>query len=260
MTISAPPSGGYDCVSAEYYDTTAHPTCANLREASLKLLNAHSGDLRRYKVVAEIGSGRSLLAERELVDASRLLLFDSSPGMLNYSRPWSYCGAQLVVADAEHLPLATASIPAFVAVLGDPYNTPGFWREICRALMPGGLSLFTTPSHDWASGFRKLGDTVLAQFDSANGRTHFLPSWIYSSNDQVGLMQSAGLRVDRVADLRLSAIQGSPISAKLRSRKTTDPVIATLYAAHRISVAGECLGGAWNQREPSRAALRDALR
>ena len=148
----------YEDLASEYYDETRHPTCANFRWASKSILDKH---LRVAEMtgalICEVGAGRSLLAEllaTRLKTLRRLILLDSSPGMLDHSSRWRDVGAQLRVGDATEPDLATASIGFLFASLADPYNGPRFWSESARILKRGATLLFTTPSFEWARSYR----------------------------------------------------------------------------------------------------------
>src|SRR5438132_3045781 len=100
----------YEEIASEYYDRTRHPTCANFREASARILRVW---LRRLSVergqVCEVGAGDSLLAEL-LLEAGKeprgVIISDPSPSMLEFSKKWVNRGAELSLNRAEMLPVA----------------------------------------------------------------------------------------------------------------------------------------------------------
>ena len=178
-----PSPSSYQDVAAEYYDVHRHPTCANFRQASARLLipwlDRHCTlDAR----IAEVGAGMSLvleyLANHPRV-VSRILISDGSWTMLSYSRTLPTSHANLVVAAADRLPLRDSNLTVLVASLGDPFNTGEFWREVRRILEPGGVVLFTTPSYEWSSAFRRGTDANSAEF-AARGRPLRLDSFDHS--------------------------------------------------------------------------------
>jgi len=157
--------GSYSDVATEYYDTTRHPTCANFREASTAILRKWlTNFLQPENIVVETGAGSSIVSEiiDEFGTQVFLALCDKSPAMLNQSANRS---ANIrIIADVEKLPIRQASADLIVASLGDPYNTPLFWRECRRILRPDGQVFFTTPSFEWAHTFR--GETGVRQMEA----------------------------------------------------------------------------------------------
>lgn len=228
--------GTYEDLAPEYYDSICHPTCANFREASADYLRqripfAYS---KAWKV-CEVGPGRSLVAEL-LVESglavNGLALVDSSSSMLKYSEKWVHSGAELVIGDAFMLPLASDSFDLLVSSLGDGYNDRRFWREVHRVLRPGGISLFTTPSYDWAASFRDANDLrrmTLAEFALRDGRTLWVPSWIYSRDDQVKLIQQNELAVSEVDEIPMSVLEHKQLSQKLLPERGRSASIVTGY-------------------------------
>lgn len=226
----------YDVIAEEYYDSTRHPTCANFREASdylirkwMKQFHIESGWL------CEVGPGKSLLAE--LLDAqsaslNRLILVDSSPFMLAYSKHWATKGAHLLLGDALKLPVASESIELLVSSLGDPYNEYNerkFWNEVHRVLRPGGFSFFTTPSYEWASEFRGESDMMQAEFELADGRRVWVPSWIYPEDKQLKIIMDSGLLVKKVSNVPRSALKSKLISPKILIGKRDMSVVTGYF-------------------------------
>lgn len=227
----------YEDVAPEYYDPKRHPTCANFREASALLIGRWLREFApRAGVFCEVGAGRSLLAELTAdlsLGEARLVLTDSSPSMLSYSRRWAGPNASLVVADSARLPFAAGSFDLLVSSLGDPYNDLSFWREARRTLRPGGAVFFTTPSHDWATAFRGRDRDGSAEFELSNGESVYVPSKIYPRSAQIELIESAGLlaRAGRHAEVLLSDIKSSALSPKLLADRGADASIVEGYLA-----------------------------
>ncbi len=150
--------GSYADLASEYYDARRHPTCANFREASAVFLAEELAAFNpRGGLVAEIGAGRSLVAEimaGAALARSRLVLIDASHEMLAHSVKWLSAGALGTVADARQLPIGRHSVELGVVPLGDAFNNCAFWSEVARVLRPGGLCLFTVPAFAWAQEFR----------------------------------------------------------------------------------------------------------
>lgn len=229
----------YEMLATEYYDSTRHPTCANFRQASysilkkwLQLLLSQNGD------VCEVGSGRSIIAELmsqhgHIID--NLFLVDSSPSMLAYSNHGSIHGAKLILGNAEALPIPSDSIAAVVSSLGDPYNSPHFWRETSRILKRGGLALFTTPSYDWAVAYRgESRDTFTsAEFQLADGRLVQVLSLIYSIDEQIRLVESSGLSVEEVSQVPVSVLDMEQLSPKLKTVREFKSSVVTGYIVRK---------------------------
>lgn len=212
----------YEDIAQEYYDSIRHPTCANFYEASVYLLNLWLKHLHvNNGWLCEVGSGKSLLAEKlnkQNMALDHLILVDSSPSMLKYSNQWASKGTQLILGDAVKLPFASGSLALLVSSLGDPYNEYNecsFWEEVYRVLRPGGISLFTTPSFDWASEYRDEDYMMQAEFKLLNGRKVWVPSWIYPKDRQLKIFRDSGLLVKEVSQVSRSALMSEPISPKL---------------------------------------------
>ncbi len=216
----------YDQLAAEYYDERRHPTCANFREASLRLIERMLS-VDTVLRCCEVGAGKSIVAEVAVArngNADGLLITDASRAMLEYSRRWETHGATLMVARACGLPVPDHSLHLLVASLGDPYDDANFWREAARVLAPAGLCLLTTPSWEWAEHFR-IGDYPKhgAQFQLADGQTVAVPSLLRHPDDEREMILEQGLTVLAEAEVSLKTL-GSPVSEKLQSLGPDDPV------------------------------------
>ncbi len=232
--------GTYEDVASEYYDAHRHPTCANFREASCSLLDQW---LRTFSFgsgwVCEVGAGKSLLAELLAArgrSLSRVVLIDSSPGMLAYSKRWCALGASLALATVEMLPLVSESVELLVASVGDPYNEVAFWKEVRRVLQPRGVSLFTTPSYEWASAFRIAAANGLrkADFELSDGRCIQVPSLIYPEVVQIELFEQSRLVVSEIAQVPRAALRSTRVSPKLLvSQDANAPVISGYVVTKR---------------------------
>lgn len=225
--------GTYQDLAAEYYDPHRHPTCANFRQASSRLVEAWLHTLPISEGwLCEIGSGMSILAELlSTRDAllPRLLLVDSAPSMLQYSKRWSMSGAHLLLGSAFALPIASGSTQLLVSSLGDPYNATPFWKEACRILRPGGFFVFTTPSHDWASTFRAGKEIEVAEFELSEGRRVRVPSWIYSRDEQAGMFEQHGLVPKQLAEVPIAELQSERLSPKLLHLPGANASVVTGY-------------------------------
>jgi ubiquinone/menaquinone biosynthesis C-methylase UbiE len=226
----------FDEIAAEYYDSNRHPTCANFRFASSLLLSRWLDDYRG-EPLCEVGCGKSVVAEilsqqdRPLTD---ILLTDDSAAMLDYSRVWTACGAQLKVAGADTIPVESRSLRYLISCLGDPYNNRSFWKEAVRVLRAGGQVFFTTPANDWASAFRQANDRYEAEFELADGRYIPIPSYIYSESDQIQLIEETGLRVVAVATIVIKDLAGQRLSTKLLENRGPEAGVVAGFAARRL--------------------------
>ncbi|MFL5266595.1 MAG: class I SAM-dependent methyltransferase [Stellaceae bacterium] len=228
-------SSSYDDIASEYYDHRRHPTCRNFTEASQGFV----GRLLPHQlsgICVDIGAGRSilckLLSSRDL-KLHNCILLDSSRPMLAYSAEYVSRGARLIVADATAIPLRHGSCTLIVASLGDPYNTIAFWGEVARCLAPAGTCIFTTPSYEWTKDFRQLSPKErdrFAYFELRDGRSLYLPSWVYSVEDQIKLIESTGLCVD-YSETIPGASLSAPISPKLR---TASGLVASPIVGFRV--------------------------
>jgi len=228
-------TGTYTDLASEYYDPRRHPTCANFREASQLVLMPWLCDLTNYRVdVLETGAGASIVCEW-LADTQRtigrLVVTDVSQEMLRYSRRSAIC-PDLIVCDAQRLPLISSGFDLVVASLADPYNSVPFWSEVARVLRPGGHVLFTTPSFEWALQFRS--GSHKAEFILSNGRAVTVPSYIQSNDAQRRMIEGC-----KMAVLEIGVIQDSELHRTSRSPKLRTGPIVTGYRCRRLSNGDE---------------------
>ena len=212
-------SGTYADLASEYYDPKRHPTCANFGEASRLLMVPWLRDLAKDGVyVLETGAGASIVSEW-LAEESRAIasfvVTDASQEMLRYSSG-SGIYSEMVVCDAQRLPLASSSFDLVFASLGDPYNTLPFWREAARVLRPAGHLLFTSPSFEWALQFRNGCNT--AEFVVSNGRAIAVPSYVESDDAQQRMIEACGLTLVEIRAVKDTELRSTrtPRSPKLR--------------------------------------------
>jgi ubiquinone/menaquinone biosynthesis C-methylase UbiE len=228
----------YQDIAAEYYDPERHPTCANFREASSLLLDKWLRTAKPDGVFCEVGAGDSLLAELlrgSGISARELIITDSSPAMLSYSKRWSSTGTYLVLSDAIRLPFPDHKLDLLVSSLGDPYNLTEFWDEVCRVLRPSGVALYTTPAYAWAKAFRTKsnGDLKSAQFDLLDGGSVDLPSWIYPVQEQVEIIEKSGLEVVEKSSVSIFEIGSNHLSPKLMIERGSDAEVVEGYLITR---------------------------
>lgn len=238
----------YDRLAPEYYDAGRHPTCANFRAASVKLLKPWLTSVAsRAGLICEVGAGQSIAAEllhSQGYSLESLVITDGSARMLDHSASWESCGSRLTTASAEALPFASDSVSAIVSSLGDPYNGAAFWTECARVLRPGGLAMFTTPAYGWAHSFRAELERDQASFDLVDGTRVSVPSYIFAVSEQVRLLHEAGFLVERICELPLDALSGSVISPKLVTTPATSTSVVTGYLARKVEGTGDAVQSA----------------
>lgn len=235
-----PIASDYGPVGDEYYDVVKHPTCAAFGSASAQLLAQYMSwpkTTPRLKI-CDVGAGRSIVAALlgdQLESVGQLFLVDESPEMLAWSNGLHTKNIIRKIAAASTIDQFGVKFDMIVASLGDPYNTNEFWRSVANALTPRGVCLFTTPSFEWASTFRRVESEEadnLALFELRNGDKHFVPSIILSEENQHKMVRVAGLTVTRSDRLSLEDTLKRP--PKLAHLDASVPV-ATLYCVQHIS-------------------------
>jgi ubiquinone/menaquinone biosynthesis C-methylase UbiE len=236
------PRDAFAILSAEYYDASKHPTCANFREASGQILRAWLNWLvAPTSIVCELGAGKSLVAD-VLTSASQplshLLITDASIAMLTHSKPAHAHGARLVVAEARAIPLRDECCAAVVSVLGDPYNEQLAWNDAYRVLQVGGHLVFTTPSIEWATEYRRTAHDPLnsAVFELQNGATAAIPSFVLSESDQLAMFERSGFEMERLSRVTVSQLQRTPLSRKLSHGGSMTSPIVTAYGLTKRGV------------------------
>ena len=225
--------GAYTVLAEEYYDAVRHPTCANFRWASDRLLERLVPNPVGASL-CEVGAGDSALAALLTArgeSVNSLLITDSSAEMLAHSAKWEQRGARLAVAVAASLPVADASIDLLVAALADPYDDEAWWTEASRVLTSEGRVVLTTPAATWAERFRATADEPFAsaRFVLADGSVVDVPSLVRESAKERALIAAAGLRVI-VEDAIERAELRSPVSSKLDALGPRDPVVVGYLA------------------------------
>jgi trans-aconitate methyltransferase len=225
-------TASYDMVAEEYYDSVRHPTCANFRQLSARYLSKQLETRRLDGSLAEVGCGRSLLAE--LIEGKRsmdgVVLTDQSEAMLRYSDRYASMGASLLVSDARDIWRSLSNLALVVASLADPYNEPAFWKSVFKCLAPGGEVMCTLPSFQWARIFRGRTHSPIevAEFTLRDGQRHFLPSFILSLSNQVAMVEDSGLVITHFEALTVESIAiGTRLSPKLLA--ANDPSMPVIY-------------------------------
>jgi SAM-dependent methyltransferase len=225
----------YEDIALEYYDHRRHPTCRDLRELSIRFLGPRlRAGLPDDGCLVEVGPGLSVLAPAAAAtDAlSRVILVDSSPRMLSYSSQWIASGARSVVASADATGLQSGTVSLIVSSLGDPYNRPGFWREVARLLKPGGRCLFTMPSFEWSSRFRSHSERHVAEFLGADGARLLMPSYVNDEVQQISIIEAAGLCVEERKAFGTELLDAEP-APKLLCIGPGDPVVSAYVVKAR---------------------------
>jgi SAM-dependent methyltransferase len=218
----------YTALASEYYDRTRHPTCADFRWASDRLLDRLMPE-RPAGSLCDVGAGDSALAAwlvRHGRDVAGIYLFDASSEMLAHSARWIARGATAEVACAESLPIADGGADLVVASLADPYDTASWWQEVSRILAPDGRVVLTAPSVAWASSFRTRTAEPAdhARFTIRDGTCVDVPSHVRNADGERALIEDVGLRlVQRDAVIR-AELSGA-VSPKLAHLAPEEPVV-----------------------------------
>lgn len=126
--------------AAARYDQVA--TIQRLTRAHLYALHTDSAN---GHTVADIGSGSGAAAAYWQQQGAQVLALDVAGGMLQHSRRLGR-GHAWIAADAEALPLATASVDICFSNLALQWcaDQAQAWREIFRVLKPGGTVLVSS--------------------------------------------------------------------------------------------------------------------
>jgi len=140
----------------------------------------------------------------------------------------------MALASAHQLPLRESDVDVLVSSLGDAYNLYEFWAEAHRVLKPDGSVIFTTPSHEWASGYRRNADGNVAEFELADSRHVYAPSFVWSLDAQVELMRQSGFRLLWTMMVKSSQLDQAPTSKKLLLADLEDAPIVTGYLARKF--------------------------
>lgn len=235
-------NSNYDPVAGEYYDIERHPTSNDFSMASRLLIHDYIRNFPPKGIVCEVGAGFSEnIRELALVPSiDNILVTDISERMLSYSRERFKEIAEFLVCDAKNIPVSDKSIDLLISSLGDPYNTPEFWREADRVLTRNGEIFFTTPSWDWAKTFRSQveGEKPNKALFINKAEEHiYLDSYILDVTRQTSMIEKFDFRVRRVEYFKLSQFgENDTISPKLSGYLTPDTPIVTSYCVVRKGV------------------------
>jgi hypothetical protein len=89
--------------------------------------------------------------------------------------------------------------------------------------------VFTIPSYQWASSFRQdLPNTLTteAEFALGNGQRLWVPSLVYSEEDQTRLIEDAGLSIAKIESVNRDDLRMEKLAPKLLVlRDRSDPVV-----------------------------------
>jgi hypothetical protein len=230
-------AAAYAAVASEYYDVALHPTCAAFNSASFKLLQDYFfGRALGGAVICDIGAGKSQVARllgSRLTQLDSFWLVDASQEMLSWSDKLNDPNIRRRIEAAENIHLLDIRFDFIVASLGDPYNCGAFWHSVERSLRTDGVCLFTTPSYEWASSFRRADRnevTDKALFVLADGSRHYVPSYIYSPSKQCELLRVNSLEIFSIRNATIECLGSVP--PKLSHLDTRTPVV-TLYEISR---------------------------
>lgn len=227
----------YASVASEYYDVALHPTCAAFNSASFRLLQDYfSNRALGSAVICDIGAGESQVAKLlggRLTELNAFWLIDASQEMLSCSDKFNHPNIQRRIEAAENLHLLDIRFDFIVASLGDPYNSVAFWHSMERSLKTDGVCLFTTPSYEWASSFRRADRNEIADnalFVLADGSRHYVPSHIYSPSEQCQLLRTNSLEICSTKNATIECLESIP--PKLSHLNTSTPIVM-LYEISR---------------------------
>lgn len=225
-------AGQYEQVAHAYYNQRLHPTCNDLGRLSAALLSREfSGVCPPHGKLIEVGAGNAILPSflPSYQDLKRLLIMDSSPTMLEYSRRFEEFGARLMIGEAQKTGLEDESCSLILSSLGDPYNTTAFWAECERILQPEGLVYFTTPAFEWCAAFRASHKMDVAEFLNDDGSILEVASLVVEPIEQIELIQRAGLACITTSHVGTHEL-GDEVAPKLRVIERSAPAVSLFVA------------------------------
>ncbi len=169
------------------------------------------------------GSGRCLpLLAR--TGATRIVGLDFSMPMLSRNRS----PAQLLCAEAEHLPLPAATFDLALAslVAGHLSDFAGWVRESWRVLRPGGQWLFSDFHPDGArAGWQRT-------FKTAGGEVFAVRHYVRSISAQAATLQAEGFALQEVREPRLGEMPDPQVEAF--HKRWGDPPVVVIFHATKV--------------------------
>jgi len=176
----------YADIAPEYYDKILHPTCDYFGMLSAVSISNYVRDLEVNSVWVEVGAGASQISWPNNLS---VISSDLNLGMLLQGSDTS---RKLLVCNAYQMPLKPLVADGIVGSLADPYNDEKWWAEAHRILKRNGDLIFTVPSYAWAMQFRNSNNMMNAEFLTARGCVHLLPSYIYETQSQITKLTEQG--------------------------------------------------------------------
>jgi ubiquinone/menaquinone biosynthesis C-methylase UbiE len=131
---------------------------------------------RRYGVereaCVEIGCGAGRLTRHIARDFAEVHALDVAEGMINYTRQYVSSNVHLHVTDSVSLPVPDASVTGVFSVIGFLHfdrieYAASYFREMARALKPGGTIMIRMPLHQWPANLKPAVRGVLERAQNA---------------------------------------------------------------------------------------------
>ncbi len=195
-------SSSYDSIANEYYDKR-HITSRNFDEATSAFCSNYNFRIPSSGLILEIGCGRGTTSKYCGISYTRIVQTDISARMLMLT-PREKCLLKFK-SNALKLPFLNSEFSGVTAFLYDPYNKTVLYKEIQRALKPGGVFMGTLPHIKWGMSIRNiLGyDINKSRFVTKDGSIIELDSFLMDDNEIENSMEKAGLTVTEMHDLYL---------------------------------------------------------
>jgi hypothetical protein len=251
--LAEPRTSSYESIAAEYYNARRHPTCHNFNRLSRLFIAEHFTSEFSNKRVLEVGAGESSIAplvELHGWNFQLLTISDNSPSMLRHSAKWRTKGARIIAGDAECLTEWGGQTDLIVAGLGDPYNTPKFWRGARDCLQVNGSVIFTLPSFEWAARFREVdAERSIARFVIETGEHVDVPSLVPTLEDLFSMIEGAGLTAVRFEALGVDKLGTDPISSKIGDASAYHSIVWGVVAKKTLDTVPLERRRAWHASE-----------
>jgi hypothetical protein len=111
---------------------------------------------------------------------------------------------------------------------------PFLLAVVSQAVGAGGVCLFTTPAREWAERFRQPSALSQAEFVLASGSTVLVPSQIPPLDQQIRIIDEAGLHLIEVQGLTPEKLSGPPSPKLLLTAETLRLSIVRGFMAQKI--------------------------
>ena len=240
----------WDTIANEYY-SKMHKTTRNFDTIICNHLPRIIPKLHSDGVYLDLGGGRGRLKELYMDTSFDVVVGDISLAMMKTGSS-SSTSMSLVQMDAFRIPFRENAFDGVFSLLGDPYSLTEAFKEVLRILKGNGFFFIALPTKLWAENLRPFLGIGMNQtvFETRNGKSVKIPSFLYDSKDLKKLLSSVGFEQVKTGEWRplnlITEAQFSRdvlIAAKNLDIPPEDLPLITYALARKTGVEGKASKG-----------------